>query len=64
MALLLLQAAAKVSSAPLPSLGSVDVCRDPYCSIHRLNKNGTGHEIFARGGRHLNSAWCPLSPRH
>ncbi|KAL4435230.1 hypothetical protein ABPG77_001912 [Micractinium sp. CCAP 211/92] len=35
---------------------NVDVCRDPYCSIHRLNKNGTGHEIFARGIRNA-AAW-------
>lgn len=35
---------------------NVDVCRDPYCSIHRLNKNGSGHEIFARGIRNA-AAW-------
>ncbi|EFN51270.1 hypothetical protein CHLNCDRAFT_55227 [Chlorella variabilis] len=30
---------------------NVDVCRDPYCTIHRIAKNGSGHGIFARGIR-------------
>ncbi|KAI3430519.1 hypothetical protein D9Q98_005112 [Chlorella vulgaris] len=30
---------------------NVDVCVDPYCSIHRINKDGSGAEVFARGIR-------------
>ncbi|KAL4436658.1 hypothetical protein ABPG75_003797 [Micractinium tetrahymenae] len=41
---------------------NVDVCRDPYCSIHRLNKNGSGHEIFARGIRNAAAwTWHPVT---
>jgi hypothetical protein len=32
----------------LPS--NVDVCEDPYCTIHRMDKDGKNVEIFARGG--------------
>jgi glucose/arabinose dehydrogenase len=28
---------------------NVDVCVDPYCSIHRINRDGSGAEVFARG---------------
>lgn len=29
---------------------NVAECVDPYCTIHRLDRNGSGWEVFARGG--------------
>lgn len=31
---------------------NVDVCRPPYCTIHRMDKDGSGVEVFASGGAH------------
>lgn len=39
---------------------NVDVCRDPYCTIHRIAKNGSGHGIFARGGLAQPPSWAQL----
>lgn len=33
-----------------PSPPSLGVCEDPYCTIMRMKKDGSGRETFARGG--------------
>ncbi|PSC76447.1 sorbosone dehydrogenase [Micractinium conductrix] len=39
---------------------NVDVCVDPYCTIHRLNKDGSQLEVFARGIRNAAGfTWHP-----